>query len=478
MWQVDPFSRLKPERVQPSPPVAPSLIETQPSPPEVVPGGGDTHEQPGLEVADFDYRPFGPDSSGQVKPLTEDEDWNFDRKHERDSHRICGLKRWIFFSLLGLLLVAAVVGGAVGGILGSHSSASNGSNNSTNPPLPTTTTVPIAMAVVNPAQSEAGTTIIRQDNSTELFYIHTTAGNRQQRDPILIEGLNPAPSKNTSFAALQAPGSTTIRIFYTADNNTMFDAYGSADNGTWTMGQLASDTRYGVLVSPGSGFAATPWTVEYLNGEYGLRVYYVDRTTKAVQELAYNQGGVWVITNIRFSTALQNGKIALAWVRAANFSYTDNQVLHVFYQDVRANLVHIPGYDGRWDFNANSENLGTLPEGTYLAASVMQDTVATNNTLRIMWISQANHLTLLRGKGASPDVVRGFRPRGTFSKPIDAVNIPETRNLAIASVPGGALASVTIGEEIRVYYNSLQTRQSIVEVGLDRTSWFTVGLAT
>ncbi|KAF3921216.1 hypothetical protein ABW21_db0204395 [Orbilia brochopaga] len=258
----------------------------------------------------------------------------------------------------------------------------------------------------------------------------------------------------------------------------MFDAYGTADNGTWTMGKLASDTRYGVLVSPGSGFAATPWIVKNLDGEYGLRIYYVDRTTQAVQELAYNQGGNWVITSIRFSTALHNGKVALAWVQAANFSYTDNQVLHVFYQDARANLVHIPGFDGQWDFNANSETLGTLTQGTYLAASVMQDTAASNNTLRIMWISQANHLTLLRGKGASPKVVRGFRPRGTFTKPIDAVNIPETRNLAIAGIPGGALASVTIGDEIRVYYDSLQTIKSIVEVGWDRTSWYTVGLAT
>ncbi|KAK6352391.1 hypothetical protein TWF730_009218 [Orbilia blumenaviensis] len=298
----------------------------------------------------------------------------------------------------------------------------------------------------------------------------------QWRDPILIEGLNPPPSKNTSFAALQAPDSTTIRIFYTAMNNTMYDALGTADDGSWTMGQLASDTRYGVLVSPNSGFAATPWVVKNSDRAYVFRIHYIDRTTQSVQELAYDSGGNWIITAIRFPRASHIGKVALAWVRPSNNSYTRNQVLHVFYQDQRANLVHVPGYDGEWDFAGNSETLGTLVEGTYLAANIMQDTAATNNTVRIMWISPANHLTLVRGKGASPNIVRGFQPRGTFTNPIDAVNLPDSRNVAIAAIRGGAIASVPVGAQIRVYYQSLQTPQSLVETGWNLRSWYTVGL--
>ncbi|EPS35945.1 hypothetical protein H072_10564 [Dactylellina haptotyla CBS 200.50] len=468
MWNVDPFSRLKPE---PSPPEAPNPVENQATAPEVVPGGGTHHEQPGLEVVNSEYRPpaFTPESpfpAGKLPP--EYEDKSLDRKR-----RICGLKIWIFFAILAIVVVAAIIGGVVGGVLGSRSS---GSRDSSNPPSPSETTIPINIAAVRGGQDgQISTTIIRQDNNTEKFYLHPMVGSQWQ-DPITIEGLYPVPSKGTSFAALQAPNSTTIRIFYTADNNTLYDAFGSSDNGNWTMGSLGSDTRYGVLISPGSGFAASPWVTGNGNG-YSLRVYYIDRTTQSVQELAYDPDGRWVVTGIRFSRALQQGKVALAWVQASNFSYTNNQVMHVFYQDDRSNLLHMPGFDGAWNFTRYSETLGTVAQGTYVAAGVMQDTASSNNTLRLMWLSQGNHLTLLRGKGASPNVVRGFEPRGTFSKPIDVVNLQASRNVAISRIPGGAIAAVSVGAGLRVFYVSAQTPASIVEVAQEQ-DWSTVGLAT
>ncbi|KAK6523657.1 hypothetical protein TWF281_001634 [Arthrobotrys megalospora] len=455
--------------MEPSPPEAPNPIETQPTFPEVVPGGGPHHEQPGLEVVNPVYQPpaYGPES--QYSGVKSSNSVEYEDRSARGKRVICGIKRWVFFAILGAVGVAVIVGGVVGGVLGSKGSDDSPS------PSPMETTTPINIAAVRGGQNDVGTTVIRQDNTTQRFYIHSMVDN-QWRDPITIEGLDPPPSKNTSFAALQAPNSSTIQIFYTAENNTMYDASGTADDESWRMGRLASDTRYGVLVSPNSGFAATPWVVENNDREYSFRVYYIDRTTQFVQELAYDSRGSWAGTTVRFSRASDRGKVALAWVRASNFSYTENQVLHVFYQDQRANLVHVPGYDGEWDFAENSETLGTLVEGTYLAANIMQDTVATNNTVRIMWVSPANRLTLLRGKGASPKVVRGFQPRGTFTNPIDAVGLPESRNVAIAAVRGGSIASVPVGEELRVYYQSLQTPQSIVEIGWNRQSWYTVGL--
>ncbi|EWC47304.1 hypothetical protein DRE_03423 [Drechslerella stenobrocha 248] len=457
----------------------PPPIETQPSAPEVVPGGGDHHERPGPEVVDNSaYQAyFAPDSGlAAVKPqLVEYEGWKPDQKRQR---RICGLRRRVFFILLGLLLVVAAVGAVVGRFVNRpDTSERDGPPRPTDPSAPSGTTVPIAVGAVSGSNFGVGNSVIRQDNNTQMFYI-TMAGTDPQRDTVLISGLDPPPSKNTSFAMLQAPGSTTMRLFYTAENNTMFDAYGTADNGNWTMGRLAVDTRYRALVSPGSGFAATPWAVKNRDNNYSLRVYYVDRATQSVQEIAYDQGGNWVLTFIRLPRALSNGKVALAWVQASNFSFTDNQVLHVFYQDQQANLVHVPTYDGIWNITEYSENLGALAEGTYLAASVTQDTVGTNNTLRVMWLSQDSHLTLLRGEGASPRIVKGFQPRGTFSTPMNVVNLPESRNLAVGAVPGGTIAALSFVDEIRVFYQSGQTETSIVEVAFDGRSWYTIGLAT
>ncbi|KAK6531744.1 hypothetical protein TWF694_002918 [Orbilia ellipsospora] len=353
MWKVDPFSRFKPQAEEPTPPEAPNPVEYQPSLPEVVPGGGAHHEQPGLEVVNAGYNVYNPpttsDSGTAITPESPFEIGKLPPEYEAATinrpHRICGIKRWIFLTLVGIVLVAAIVGGVVGGVLGSRKSSSRPSN----PPSPTQTTFPINIAAVE--NSDGDITLVRQDNNTQLFYIHAMVGGKWG-SPITIEGLNPPPSTNTSFAMLQAPNSTTIQIFYTAENNTMFDASGTTDNGNWTMGRLASDTRYGVLVSPQSGFAATPWIVENAEG-YSFRVYYVDRTTQSVQELALDSGDSWTITDVRFSTASSKGKVAVAWVQASNFSYTDNQALHVFYQDNRANLVHVPGYNGVWNFSQN-----------------------------------------------------------------------------------------------------------------------------
>ncbi|KAK6352392.1 hypothetical protein TWF730_009219 [Orbilia blumenaviensis] len=125
MWRFDPFSLLKPQVAEPSLPEAPNPIEAQPTLPEVVPGGGPHHEQPGLEVVDPAYQPlaYGPESQysgGTVK--SSDSGVENNGENARDKRLICGLKRMVFFLGLGIVGVVVVVAGVVGGVLGSRRS--------------------------------------------------------------------------------------------------------------------------------------------------------------------------------------------------------------------------------------------------------------------------------------------------------------------------------------------------------------------
>ncbi|KAF3913340.1 hypothetical protein ABW20_dc0104049 [Dactylellina cionopaga] len=288
--------------------------------------------------------------------------------------RICGLKRWIFITLVvaAIVVVAAAVGGGVAASTASkNNKSSSPSSDASTPPTstpptstngaPTSTTssppllaTPGTFAVTKSSPSYQDTynsiTYFFQDINTPDIYMWTYKRGQDWVEIGKLDGLNPPPRANSSIAAVRSPDEETISLFYTAENGTLYDIIGSSTDTDWRMGTLAPRTNYGVLVSKDSGIAALWWGMKDMNGPgYSIRVYYVDSAAAQVRELAFdnNKDPQWFVTDKPLESCSPTAKITVAHL-PPNDTSTAQETAHLFYQDKTGNLRHYPGYDGTW----------------------------------------------------------------------------------------------------------------------------------
>jgi len=348
------------------------------------------------------------------------------------------------------------------------------SSNRTATPTATATSTPLAIAAVN-GDSNNKITSIHQDAATDDLYISAYNGNTWQNQ-VKINGISPKPMSNSPLTTLQIPNtelvcrltplkhiyanSAKIHIFYLADNLTMYDAYGFANSSSWHNGQLAPQTQYRILAANGTGIAATPWMNDPQGQQYSLRVYYVDFSSVTVRELALDPGYTWIQTQQLFGGAISSSSsVAVTWTPAASFTNTSSQLINLFWQDARGNVIHYPSVDGRWD-DSSSENIANIPVGTELAATAWTDTA---RTLYLFWIDSKGVLTVTQGRKATT---------GTFNSPAEVLGIVK------AQVPMGPLTAISWDSNIRVYYQSATNPNTVTEVGYSGGNWQTDGTVT
>jgi len=343
----------------------------------------------------------------------------------RQEKRICGLKRWLFFLLLALIVL--IIGGAVGGGIGGSQAGKKSSGakpataTTSNSSSTATTTSGVATATSTPGSIAAAQ--VRDSNEIAVFYQDTATSDiylsgyygsgPSWHSGVKINGINPLPKPNSSIAAVyNLTDSETINLFYIAENNTMFNAYGTINSTSWTMGTLASDTSYSVLVADGGGMTACPWMDLQSTPAFSMRVYYIDRATSSVKELGIDPGTKWFVTTAVFEKAGPQSQISSAWLPGYNFSNITNEVTHLFYQDTRGNIRHLPGYNGYWSLN-NAETLDNVAVGTYFSSVVWSDDKKLD-TLRLFWFDSSGNIERRNGKGASAATTNNTGI-GTFS---------------------------------------------------------------
>ncbi|KAK6538485.1 hypothetical protein TWF694_010068 [Orbilia ellipsospora] len=395
--------------------------------------------------------------------------------------RICGLKRSLFITLAVVIgiIIAAAVGGGVGGALASKNNKSSGSSSdsqtTTSAPSTSTTGAPTSTTSAGPQYATPGTfaavksstsgeddynsiSYLFQDINTPDIYLWTIIKGQDWVEIGKIEGLDPPPKANSSFGAIQAPDSDTISIYYAADNGTLFDASGSSTGTNWQNGVMARRTNYGILVSEGSGIAATWWGLKGQNGPgYSSRVYYVDSAAARIRELAFdnNKNPQWFVTNQEFETCSPTAKIGLAHL-PPNATSSDRETVHLFYQTTVGDLRHYPGYDGAWDIeNAETISQSTVPDNAYLASSIYTDE-STNCTLHVWFLDASARLSVLTGQGQSTRTHPTFENIGTFSQR-NLVTGFTSSYISDGQIPGGSLAAVgwvENEEQVRVYFRA------------------------
>ncbi|KAF3935015.1 hypothetical protein ABW20_dc0102778 [Dactylellina cionopaga] len=400
--------------------------------------------------------------------------------------RICGLKRWVFIVIIIVVIVIiAAVGGGVGASQASknkNSGATSGdsqttststsvtsssgtttsgasTSTSTSPPAIATPGTFAAVKSSTSGQEDYGSlTYFFQDINTPDIYMWTIIRGQDWVQIGKLDGLDPPPRPNSSFAAVQAPDDDSISLYYIADNGTMFDVTGSSTNTDWRMGILAPRTNYGVLVSQDSGIGAIWWGFKDDSGPgYRTRIYYVDSAAARVRELAFDadKDPQWFVTDQSLETCSPKAKIAIAHL-PPNATSTLRETAHLFYQDRNGGLRHYPGYDGIWD-TANAETISqtTVPEDAYLTASVFVDE-ASNHTLRVWYLDTSSRLSVLTGLGQSKKAIPDFDNIGTFDQR-ELVNSVTTSYISNGEVDGGSLAVVGWvegGEQVRIYYQA------------------------
>ncbi|KAF3940052.1 hypothetical protein ABW19_dt0208906 [Dactylella cylindrospora] len=390
---------------------------------------------------------------------------------------ICGLKRWLFFVLVAaaILVVGGAVGGGVGGSLASRDSgdANSESGTTTTTTSSSTTSTSTASATPTPGTIAAvkDSTVLEDEqysltyffqdiNSPDIYMTNDGAFASMNWTQIgKLEGLDPPPKANSSFAAIQAPGEDVISIYYISDNGTLYDANGTYGTTNWQMGELALQTRYSILVSEDSGIAATWWGLEDDSGPgFRRRIYYVDSAAQRVRELAFdaNKNPQWFVTDQPLETCLGKAKIAVAHLPPTESSY-NRETAHLFYQDRSGNLRHFPGYDGDWDYdNAETIRETTVPEGAYLAASIFVNESA-NYTLRVWFLDVTSRLSLLTGLGQSLKNAPDFENIGTFDDRELVNDLATSVTISNGETSGGPIAAVGWGstqEQVRVYYRT------------------------
>ncbi|KAF3902823.1 hypothetical protein AA313_de0205957 [Arthrobotrys entomopaga] len=192
-----------------------------------------------------------------------------------------------------------------------------------------------------------------QDINSPDIYLWTIIKGQDWVEIGKITGLDPPPKANSSFAAIQTPDSDTISIYYAAENGTLFDASGSSTGTNWQNGVMARRTNFGILVSEGSGIAASWWGLKDQEGPgFSLRIYYVDSAASRIRELAFDndKNPQWFVTEQSFETCSPTAKIGLAHL-PPNATSSDRETVHLFYQNTAGDLRHYPGYDGSWDLD-------------------------------------------------------------------------------------------------------------------------------
>ncbi|EWC46037.1 hypothetical protein DRE_04830 [Drechslerella stenobrocha 248] len=409
--------------------------------------------------------------------------------------RICGLKRWVFFVILAvvvLVIAGGIGGGIAGGLLSSRSNNANGGDSNSQAAANSTGTSPTSSASAIPAIATPGTfaavkaseglmdnvkgiTYFFQDINTPDIYMWRQLGD-DWRQVGKLEGLNPPPRANSSIAAVQAPDQSSISLFYTADNGTLFDAIGTFGSASWRMGQLAALTNYKAEVAPGSGIAASWWG----RARSSIRVYYVDSGVARIREVAYDEdkNPRWFITTQEFEQCSQSAKVAVAHLPPRNSTNVMGETIHLFYQDRNNNVRHYPGYNGLWDVtNAETIRQTTIPTDAYLAASINLNP-ALDYPLRLWYIDSSSRLSFILGEGQSIATDPNFQNLGTFGDRQIATSFPNAV-VSNGQVPGGSLAVITWtdGDQARVYFQAgLATnnnRNAATEIALDDTTWQT-----
>ncbi|EPS38639.1 hypothetical protein H072_7596 [Dactylellina haptotyla CBS 200.50] len=403
----------------------------------------------------------------------------------KPERKIWGLKRWVFIAIViaVIVIIAAAVGGGVGGSLASKSNKSSTSPDSSQttsaPPTSTTNEVPTSTTSSPPLLATPGTfasvksstsgqddynsiTYFFQDTNTPDIYMWTIIRGQDWVQIGKLDGLNPPPRPNSTFAAVQAPDDDTISLFYVADNGTLFDVTGTGTDTDWRMGFLAPRTNYGVLVAEDSGIAAIWWGIKDMNGPgYSIRIYYVDSAASRVRELAFdaNKSPQWFVTDQPLETCLPTAKIAIAHL-PPNETSTLMETAHLFYQDRNGNLRHYAGYDGSWSLdNAETISQSTLPSGAYLASTIYVN-AASNYTLHVWFLDVTSRLSVLTGLGKSIRLDPNFQNVGTFEAR-ELVSSVTSEYISNGEVPGGSLGAVGWvegGEQVRIYYQANSVR--------------------
>ncbi|KAF3925247.1 hypothetical protein ABW20_dc0105382 [Dactylellina cionopaga] len=294
---------------------------------------------------------------------------------------------------------------------------------------------------------------------------------------------------NSSFAAVQEPGDDRITLFYVAANGTLFNAIGSPTNASWRMGDLAPSTKYAILVSEGSGIAAQWWGLRTnVRFGYSLRVYFVERASTRVQELAYDGDKEiqWFVTDQALEVCSPQAKIALAHLQPASLTNKTRETMHLFYEGKDGSLRHFPGYNGFWGpgltfYNCEVEVIdqNTTINGGHLAATVYDNDRA-NCTLRVWFIDDQSRLSVISGLGQSNRAYPNFNGTGTFGDTKLASGF--TKNyVSSAEIAGGSIAAVNWNggdgeEQFRLYYRANVTgnngRNGTAEIG-SGTNWLT-----
>ncbi|KAK6532631.1 hypothetical protein TWF281_006812 [Arthrobotrys megalospora] len=414
--------------------------------------------------------------------------------------RICGLKRWVFFVLIlgAVVVVAAAVGGGVGGALAGKNNNSSGASSGPSSSMTTTTGGPATTTSAGPSSTTSappqlptpGTfaavkssdpnqenynslTYLFQDVNTPDIWMWTIIRGQDWIQIGKLTGLEPPPRANSSIAAVQAPDSDTISLFYTAENGTLYDVIGSPVDTDWRMGTLAPLTNYGVLVSEGSGMGASWWGNKDDNGPgYRIRVYYVDSAAARVRELAYdaNKTPKWFVTDQQLETCSPQAKVTIAHLPPENATSTIQETAHLFYQDRNGNLRHFPGYDGSWDSsNAETIQQTTIPENAYITASIYVNP-AQNHTIRLWYLDGASRLSAISGLGQSKKAFPDFENLGTFDDR-ELVSSVTTAYISLGQIDGGSIAVigwVEGSEQVRIYYQANirgnQNKNGVVEI--------------